>query len=210
MEGPRGGALRQIEKVTKKFGDFVAVHDVSLKIYRGEIFCLLGGPAAARPRCCACSRASSSPRRAHLIDGAGHGRRPALRAAGQHDVPVLRAVPAHDGGAERRLRPEAGPVPKAEIRERVAAMLELVKLTPFAARRPHQLSGGQRQRVALARSLVKRPKLLLLDEPLGALDKKLREHTQFELVNIQEKLGVTFVVVTHDQEEAMTLASRIG
>jgi putrescine transport system ATP-binding protein len=101
-------------------------------------------------------------------------------------------------------------VPKAEIRDRVAAMLDLVKLGSFAKRKPQQLSGGQRQRVALARSLVKRPKLLLLDEPLGALDKKLREHTQFELISIQDKLGVTFVVVTHDQEEAMTLASRIG
>jgi putrescine transport system ATP-binding protein len=101
-------------------------------------------------------------------------------------------------------------VAKAEIRERVAAMLDLVKLGGFAKRKPQQLSGGQRQRVALARSLVKRPKLLLLDEPLGALDKKLREHTQFELISIQDKLGVTFVVVTHDQEEAMTLASRIG
>jgi putrescine transport system ATP-binding protein len=101
-------------------------------------------------------------------------------------------------------------VPKAEIKTRVADMLNLVRLTQFAQRKPHQLSGGQRQRVALARSLVKRPKLLLLDEPLGALDKKLREHTQFELVNLQEQLGVTFVVVTHDQEEAMTLSSRIG
>ena len=89
-------------------------------------------------------------------------------------------------------------------------MLDLVKLGDFAKRKPHQLSGGQRQRVALARSLVKRPKLLLLDEPLGALDKKLREHTQFELIGLQDKLGVTFLVVTHDQEEAMTLASRIG
>jgi putrescine transport system ATP-binding protein len=89
-------------------------------------------------------------------------------------------------------------------------MLAMVKLGGFEKRKPHQLSGGQRQRVALARALVKRPKVLLLDEPLGALDKKLREHTQFELVNIQEKLGVTFIVVTHDQEEAMTLASRIG
>jgi putrescine transport system ATP-binding protein len=89
-------------------------------------------------------------------------------------------------------------------------MINIVKLKGFEHRKPHQLSGGQRQRVALARSLIKRPKLLLLDEPLGALDKKLREHTQFELVNIQERLGVTFVVVTHDQEEAMTLASRIG
>jgi putrescine transport system ATP-binding protein len=101
-------------------------------------------------------------------------------------------------------------VPKAQIQERVATMLDLVKLGAFAKRKPHQLSGGQRQRVALARSLVKRPKLLLLDEPLGALDKKLREHTQFELIGLQDQLGVTFIVVTHDQEEAMTLASRIG
>ena len=86
----------------------------------------------------------------------------------------------------------------------------MVKLGQFAKRKPHQLSGGQRQRVALARALVKQPKLLLLDEPLGALDKKLREHTQFELINIQETLGVTFIVVTHDQEEAMTLSTRIG
>jgi putrescine transport system ATP-binding protein len=99
---------------------------------------------------------------------------------------------------------------KSEIASRVTDILEIVKLGQFAARRPHQLSGGQRQRVALARALVKRPKLLLLDEPLGALDKKLREATQFELINIQEQLGVTFIVVTHDQEEAMTLASRIG
>jgi putrescine transport system ATP-binding protein len=101
-------------------------------------------------------------------------------------------------------------LPKDEIATRVDDMLKLVRLQQFCKRKPHQLSGGQRQRVALARSLVKRPKLLLLDEPLGALDKKLREHTQFELVNLQEQLGVTFVVVTHDQEEAMTLSSRIG
>jgi putrescine transport system ATP-binding protein len=99
---------------------------------------------------------------------------------------------------------------RSEIATRVTDILEIVKLKEYAARKPHQLSGGQRQRVALARSLVKRPKLLLLDEPLGALDKKLREATQFELINIQEQLGVTFIVVTHDQEEAMTLASRIG
>ncbi len=101
-------------------------------------------------------------------------------------------------------------LPKDEIASRVNDMLNLVKLGQFAKRKPHQLSGGQRQRVALARSLVKKPKLLLLDEPLAALDKKLREHTQFELINIQETLGVTFVVVTHDQEEAMTLSTRIG
>jgi putrescine transport system ATP-binding protein len=107
------------------------------------------------------------------------------------------------------LKQEKG-IGKDEIAQRVSDMLKLVKLGQFARRKPHQLSGGQRQRVALARSLVKKPKLLLLDEPLAALDKKLREHTQFELINIQETLGVTFVVVTHDQEEAMTLSSRIG
>jgi putrescine transport system ATP-binding protein len=101
-------------------------------------------------------------------------------------------------------------LPRAEVRARVADMLALVQLTQFGKRKPHQLSGGQKQRVALARALVKQPKLLLLDEPLGALDKKLREQTQFELVNIQDRAGVTFVVVTHDQEEAMTLSSRIG
>jgi putrescine transport system ATP-binding protein len=99
---------------------------------------------------------------------------------------------------------------RGEVKDRIQEMLELVQLTDFAKRKPHQLSGGQRQRVALGRSLAKKPKLLLLDEPLGALDKKLREQTQFELMNIQFKVGVTFVVVTHDQEEAMTLSTRIA
>ena len=101
-------------------------------------------------------------------------------------------------------------LPRAEIKSRVEEMLELVKLSELAQRKPRQVSGGQSQRVALARALIKRPKVLLLDEPLAALDKKLREHTQFELVNVQEELGVTFIVVTHDQEEAMTLATRIA
>jgi putrescine transport system ATP-binding protein len=101
-------------------------------------------------------------------------------------------------------------LPQAQIRERVAEILELVQMTSFGARKPHQLSGGQRQRVALARSLVKHPKLLLLDEPLGALDRRLREHTQFELVNIQERVGITFIMVTHDQEEAMTMSTRVA
>jgi putrescine transport system ATP-binding protein len=101
-------------------------------------------------------------------------------------------------------------MPAADIEKRVAEMLRLVKLEQFAKRKPHQLSGGQRQRVALARSVAKRPKVLLLDEPLGALDKKLREETQFELMDLQQELGLTFVVVTHDQEEAMTMADRIA
>jgi putrescine transport system ATP-binding protein len=101
-------------------------------------------------------------------------------------------------------------MPRPDVEKRVAEMLALVKLTQFAKRKPHQLSGGQRQRVALARSVAKRPKLLLLDEPLGALDKKLREETQFELMDLQQELGLTFMVVTHDQEEAMTMADRIA
>ena len=101
-------------------------------------------------------------------------------------------------------------MPKPEIAARVEEMLALTKLTPFAKRKPDQLSGGQRQRVALARSIAKKPKVLLLDEPLGALDKKLREETQFELTDLQQKLGLTFLIVTHDQEEAMTVADRIA
>jgi putrescine transport system ATP-binding protein len=101
-------------------------------------------------------------------------------------------------------------MPKPDIEARVKEMLKLVRLEQFAKRKPHQLSGGQRQRVALARSVAKRPKVLLLDEPLGALDKKLREATQFELMDLQQDLGLTFVVVTHDQEEAMTMADRIA
>jgi putrescine transport system ATP-binding protein len=101
-------------------------------------------------------------------------------------------------------------MPRPEIDKRVKEMLELVKLEQFSKRKPHQLSGGQRQRVALARSVAKRPKVLLLDEPLGALDKELREETQFELMDLQQELGLTFVVVTHDQEEAMTMADRIA
>jgi len=102
------------------------------------------------------------------------------------------------------------PLDDATRKQRIQEALDMVQLGALGKRKPHQLSGGQRQRVALARALVKRPKLLLLDEPLAALDKKLREHTQFELLNIQQRLGVTFIVVTHDQEEAMTLGQRLG
>jgi putrescine transport system ATP-binding protein len=134
-----------------------------------------------------------------------------LRAADQHDVPVLRPVPPHDGGAKHRLRPETGQDPQCRNRgPRGREMLKLVHMSQYAKRKPHQLSGGQRQRVALARSLAKRPKLLLLDEPMGALDKKLRSQMQLELVEIIERVGVTCVMVTHDQEEAMTMAERIA
>jgi putrescine transport system ATP-binding protein len=201
----------RIDKVTKKFGDFVAVDDVSLKIYRGEIFCLLGASGCGKTTLLRMLAGFEEPTAGKMwIDGAD------MEGIPPYQRPVNMMFQSYalfphmtvEQNVSFGLRQDR--LPRAEIRDRVNAILELVKMTQFAGRKPHQLSGGQRQRVALARSLVKQPKLLLLDEPLGALDKKLREHTQFELVNIQEKLGVTFVVVTHDQEEAMTLASRIG
>jgi putrescine transport system ATP-binding protein len=201
----------RIENVTKKFGEFVAVADVSLNIYQGEIFCLLGGSGCGKTTLLRMLAGFEEPTSGRIfIDGAD------MAGVAPYNRPVNMmfqsyALFPHMTVAQNigfGLRQEN--VPRAEIAQRVADMTSLVKLNGFEQRKPHQLSGGQRQRVALARSLIKRPKLLLLDEPLGALDKKLREHTQFELVNIQERLGVTFVVVTHDQEEAMTLASRIG
>ena len=201
----------RIEKVTKKFGDFVAVNDVSLNIYRGEIFCLLGGSGCGKTTLLRMLAGFEQPSAGRIfIDGVP------MEGVPPYERPVNMMFQSYAlfphmsveqniafGLKQERLARE-------EIEQRVAEMLGIVKLAGMEKRKPHQLSGGQRQRVALARSLVKRPKVLLLDEPLGALDKKLREHTQFELVNIQERLGVTFIVVTHDQEEAMTLASRIG
>ena len=201
----------RIESVTKKFGDFVAVNDVSLNIYQGEIFCLLGGSGCGKTTLLRMLAGFEEPTTGRIfIDGADMARVP------PYDRPVNMMFQSYalfphmtvEQNVGFGLRQES--TPRAEIAKRVEDMINIVKLKGFEHRKPHQLSGGQRQRVALARSLIKRPKLLLLDEPLGALDKKLREHTQFELVNIQERLGVTFVVVTHDQEEAMTLASRIG
>src|SRR5687768_12870395 len=201
----------RLEKLTKKFGEFVAVDDVSLSIYRGEIFCLLGGSGSGKTTLLR-MLAGFEPLTAGriFIDGQD------MAAVPPYERPVNMMFQSYalfphmtvEQNVSFGLKQER--LPRSEIDARVADMLGIVKLTGFERRKPHQLSGGQRQRVALARSLIKRPKLLLLDEPLGALDKKLREHTQFELVNIQERLGVTFVVVTHDQEEAMTLASRIG
>jgi putrescine transport system ATP-binding protein len=201
----------RIERVSKKFGEFVAVNDVSLNIYRGEIFCLLGGSGCGKTTLLRMLAGFEEPTAgAIFIDGVD------MSGVPPYERPVNMMFQSYalfphmtvEQNVAFGLKQER--LPREQIATRVAEMLSMVKLQGFEQRKPHQLSGGQRQRVALARSLVKRPKLLLLDEPLGALDKKLREHTQFELVNIQEKLGVTFIVVTHDQEEAMTLASRIG
>ena len=204
------GYLR-LEGVTKRFGDFVAVDDVTLDIARTELFALLGASGCGKTTLLRMLAGFEHPSAGRiLIDGQD------MTGVPPYDRPVNMMFQHYAlfphmtvaGNVAYGLRQDR--VPRAEIDRRVAEILDLVQLGPWAKRKPHQLSGGQRQRVALARALVKRPKLLLLDEPLAALDKKLREQTQFELMNIQEQVGVTFVVVTHDQEEAMTLATRMA
>jgi putrescine transport system ATP-binding protein len=201
----------RIEHVTKKFGDFVAVNDVSLNVYRGELFSLLGGSGCGKTTLLRMLAGFEVPTEGKIyIDGIDmaeippYGRPTNMMFQSYALFPHMTVEQNVAFGLKQDKRPAA------EIKERVGAILDMVQLTQFAKRKPHQLSGGQRQRVALARALVKAPKLLLLDEPLGALDKKLREATQFEIMNIQDKLGITFMVVTHDQEEAMTLSTRIG
>jgi putrescine transport system ATP-binding protein len=201
----------RLEKLTKKFGDFVAVDEVTLNIYRNELFCLLGGSGSGKTTLLRMMAGFERPTEGKIwIDGADVTETP------PYERPVNMMFQSYALFPHMSVRRNVAfglrqdKVSRAEIGARVDEILRLVRMESFAERMPHQLSGGQRQRVALARALVKRPKLLLLDEPLAALDKKLREHTQFELLNIQETLGVTFVVVTHDQEEAMTLATRIG
>jgi putrescine transport system ATP-binding protein len=209
---PHAEAYVRIENVTKRFGAFVAVNNVSLNIFKGEIFCLLGGSGCGKSTLLRMMAGFENPSSgAIFLDGQD------MAGVPPYERPVNMMFQSYalfphmtvEKNIAFGLEQEKG-LSRADIATRVTDILSIVKLDQFAARRPHQLSGGQRQRVALARALVKRPKLLLLDEPLGALDKKLREATQFELINIQEQLGVTFIVVTHDQEESMTLASRIG
>jgi putrescine transport system ATP-binding protein len=210
-QDPRAEPYIRIDDVSKKFGDFTAVDDVSLRIYRGEIFCLLGGSGCGKTTLLRMLAGFETPSDGRIfIDGQDMAGVPPYKRPVNMMFQSYALFPhmTVEQNVAFGLKQEG--TPKAELTQRVNEMLALVKLQDFVQRKPHQLSGGQRQRVALARSLIKRPKLLLLDEPLGALDKKLREHTQFELVNLQERLGVTFVVVTHDQEEAMTLATRIG
>jgi putrescine transport system ATP-binding protein len=208
---PNAKGYVQLERVTKAFGDFKAVDDVSLKVYKGEIFCLLGASGCGKTTLLRMLGGFETPTSGRIfIDGEDMTGVPPYERPVNMMFQSYALFPHMNVEQNVAFGLKQDRVPKQEIRERVATMLDLVKLGEFAKRKPNQLSGGQRQRVALARSLVKRPKLLLLDEPLGALDKKLREHTQFELIGLQDQLGVTFVVVTHDQEEAMTLASRIG
>jgi len=210
-QDPSARPYVEIERVTKTFGDFKAVDDVSLKIYKGEIFCLLGASGCGKTTLLRMLGGFETPTSGRIvIDGEDMTGVPPYERPVNMMFQSYALFPHMNVEQNVAFGLKQDRVPKREIVERVATMLELVKMSSFAKRKPHQLSGGQRQRVALARSLVKRPKVLLLDEPLGALDKKLREHTQFELIGLQDKLGVTFLVVTHDQEEAMTLASRIG
>src|SRR5579872_1602264 len=201
----------QLERITKYFGEFKAVDDVSLKIYKGEVFCLLGASGCGKTTLLRMLGGFETPSSGRiLIDGEDMTGVPPYHRRVNMMFQSYALFPHMSVEQNVAFGLKQDGVPKGEIVERVGTMLDLVKLRGLERRKPHQLSGGQRQRVALARALIKRPKVLLLDEPLGALDKQLREHTQFELLNVQHQLGVTFVVVTHDQEEAMTLASRIG
>ena len=201
----------KIRGVTKKFGDFVAVDNVDLDIYKGELFCMLGGSGCGKSTLLRMLAGFETPTSGTIsIDGADMSSVPAYERPTNMMFQSYALFPHMTVERNVAYGLRQGSVAKAEIADRVDEILRLVQLQDFKKRKPQQLSGGQKQRVALARALVKRPKLLLLDEPLGALDKRLRERTQFELMNIQDQVGITFIVVTHDQEEAMTLSTRIA
>ena len=203
--------LLEIRGVSKKFGDFIAVNNVDLDIYQGELFCLLGGSGCGKTTLLRMLAGFEKPSSGQiLIDGQDMSEVPPHKRPTNMMFQNYALFPHMTVEKNIAFGLEQDGLAKAEISDKIDSILKLVELQDYKKRRPQQLSGGQRQRVALARALVKQPKLLLLDEPLGALDKKLREQTQFELMNIQDKVGVTFVVVTHDQEEAMTLSTRIA
>ena len=197
------------DKLVKRFDEAVAVDEVSLSVAQGEIFALLGSSGCGKSTLLRMLAGFEKPTSGRILLGGQD-----VANLPPYDRPInmmfqsYALFPHLDVWENIAFGLKREGLPKAEIRQRTGEMLDLVQLAAYAKRKPHQLSGGQQQRVALARSLAKRPKLLLLDEPLGALDKKLREQTQFELVNIIEKVGVTCVMVTHDQEE--TMANRIA
>ena len=200
-----------IDAVSKTFGATTAVDNVTLSIYKGEMFALVGASGCGKTTLLRMLAGFAQPSSGRIsIDGVD------MSTVAPHQRPVNMmfqsyalfphmTVEKNVGYGLRRL-----PLDEAVRRRRVQEALDMVQLGALSSRKPHQLSGGQRQRVALARALIRRPKVLLLDEPLSALDKKLREQTQFELMDLQDKVGITFIVVTHDQDEAMALASRIA
>ena len=208
---PAAPPYLRIENLTKRFGRFAALDRLSLDIHRGELFALLGGSGSGKTTLLRALAGFIVPDEGRIIlDGQDLAGVPPYARPVNMMFQSYALFPHMSVAANIAFGLKQDGLPQGEIADRVGAMLDLVQLAGFERRRPHELSGGQKQRVALARSLVKRPKLLLLDEPLAALDRKLREATQFELVSIQERLGTTFVIVTHDQEEAMTIATRIG
>ena len=208
---PAAQPFVRIEGVTRVFGQTYACDDISLDIYRGEFFALLGGSGSGKSTLLRILAGLEKPDQGRiLIDGLDVTHLPPYQRPVNMMFQSYALFPHMTVAQNIAFGLRQDRMPAGEIRDRVQEMLELVRMPQLGNRKPHQLSGGQRQRVALARALAKQPKLLLLDEPLGALDKRLREHTQFELVNIQERVGTTFIMVTHDQEEAMTMSSRIA
>ncbi|MGZ2259743.1 ABC transporter ATP-binding protein [Roseobacter sp. A03A-229] len=210
-DDPTEKPLIRFRNVTKRFGAFTAIDDLTLDIFEREFFALLGPSGCGKTTMMRMLAGFETPT-SGTIELAGQDIAavpPNKRAVNMmfQSYALFPHLSVYDNIAFGLRRDSMS---KAEIDARVSEMLKLTRLEKFARRKPHQISGGQRQRVALARSLAKAPKLLLLDEPLGALDAKLRQATQFELMDIQEKTGTTFVIVTHDQEEAMTVASRVA
>jgi putrescine transport system ATP-binding protein len=201
----------RFDAVSKSFSGIGAVASLSLDIFQGEFFALLGPSGCGKTTLLRLLAGLEMPDQGRvLLDGHDLAGVPPHRRAVNMMFQSYALFPHLDVERNVAFGLKQDGLRKAEIADRVAAMLALVKLEGFEKRKPHQLSGGQRQRVALARALVKRPRVLLLDEPLAALDKKLRGETQFELMHLRQKLGLTFLIVTHDQEEAMTVADRIG
>ncbi|WP_299563300.1 ABC transporter ATP-binding protein [uncultured Sulfitobacter sp.] len=210
-DDPNEKPLIRFENVTKRFGTFTAIDDLTIDIYAQEFFALLGPSGCGKTTMMRMLAGFETVTEGRiLLSGSDIAQvAPNQRAVNMmfQSYALFPHLSVWDNIAFGLRRDK---MPKDQIEARVAEMLKLTRLEKFARRKPHQISGGQRQRVALARSLAKAPKLLLLDEPLGALDKKLRQETQFELMDIQEGTGTTFVIVTHDQEEAMTVASRVA
>ena len=210
-QDPTAKPYIQLENISKSFGDMYAVKNLNLSIYRGELFSLLGASGCGKTTLLRMLAGFEQPTSGRiLIDGIDITQWPAYKRPVNMMFQSYALFPHMTVAQNIAFGLKQERMESSEIEHRVYQVLDLVQMASFADRKPNQLSGGQKQRVALARSLVKQPKLLLLDEPMAALDKKLREQTQFELVNIQEKVGVTFVVVTHDQEEAMTMSTRMA